>query len=276
MDNLTLSDIVFDCGQTAPPVSFGLPEGGSLAVIGDDDSLKSCFMKTISGISRPAGGSLAVAGEPVSAAKQAAGYVYDGWPLSLSLTLGDIDNIMKGIYARWSTDRFYGFCFEFGLQKKKAIKELPVHMLRKLLLCIAMSHSTRLLILNDPFSDADGGLDEDIVRVLRGFLKKNPKRSLVISARQESAAAGLADHFLFLFKNSGAVFISKEEFAGDYVFSRCGVSDFARLDKNSVLFFNDNKEEVQFIIKKSAAPKNIKCSVPSAADAAALMKGEKV
>ena len=275
MNNLTLKDVFLSREEEKlEDISFELAEGDSLAIVGETVSCRSLLVETVAGIREADSGTLTMFDVAISeATKQALGYVFNGFPLSGSLTLEDVDRVFSSIYERWNSSMFYGCCHKFAIQKKKPIKELSPIMQRKLMLSIAVSHATRLLVLNDVFSSIDGGIDDEAEDVLKEFMKKNPLRSMVIAAPDISSVNDLVKRYILLKDGGIALSFSKDELLNNLCLVECSMNDKAVTEAARYLFKKKDSNYVTALIDSNAVDGGYTKSSANLADIDKLFGG---
>ena len=276
MNNLLVSGVSYNKGsESLSDISFELSEGESLAVVGLPDSGIILLGEIIAGIKNPDEGIVRMFDEPVSnMTKQAFGYVYDGFPLSSSLNIGDIDKILSSIYERWNTKTFNGVCYSFSIPRKKPVKELSPIQQRKLLLAIAISHATRLLVLNDVFNSIKGGMDDDAKEVLQSFLSRNPLRSLVVTTGHFGEVKSLVENFMILSRGKCLIKVSKKELENDYTLLECKKDDLKLTEHAVVSFRSEEKSPAKVLIHNRYLTGKNKKGSPATIDCLEKLAGE--
>ena len=138
-------------------VSFSLPKGAIMGLIGENGAGKSTTMKLILGMTSPDSGSISVFGHAGCSAKdrEDIGVVFDELPFAQTLFVSHLGRIMKGIYQNWDQKQYEEYLQKFALPDKKELKDFSRGMKMKLSLAVALSHNAKLLILDEPTSGLD-------------------------------------------------------------------------------------------------------------------------
>ncbi|MCL1831066.1 MAG: ATP-binding cassette domain-containing protein [Oscillospiraceae bacterium] len=275
MNNLTISNLSYSSSvETLSDISLVVTEGESVAIIGDELSGATTLMDIIADIKSPDEGLIEMFENQISAhTKQALGYVFKGLPLSGFLTIDDIDSIFNGIYERWNRSTFYGCCHKFSIQKKATLKGFSPIMQRKLLLAIAVSHATRLLVIDHAFGDISGGMDDEIIDVISGFLAKNQLRSLVISADSISEVKDLVSSYLFIENGRETLHFSKSELETTLYLVECSINN-EMVEHARYLFNSDNDKYCKLLIELPFISAETEKSKPTLHEIDRLMKGD--
>lgn len=274
MNNLTLSNVCLSTGRVdLHDISLELKEGESIGIIGDSAAVNSAVASVITGMIKPDSGTVAMFENPISKQTiQALGYVYSGFPFTGSLTLDDIDSIFSGIYERWNKSTFYGCCHKFSIQKKIAFKGFSAIMQRKLLLAIAVSHATRLLVIDDAFSDISGGMDDEITGVISEFLRHNPLRSMVITAQTTAGLSGLVNRYLFIKGGTAILAFTQDELEKTLCLAECELcSD--RADSARYIFGSAGEDRVTVLTERKNLPDDYKTYTPTLEEIQTLIGG---
>lgn len=131
-------------------VSFSLPKGAIMGLIGENGAGKSTTMKLILGMTSPDSGSISVFGHAGCSAKdrEDIGVVFDELPFAQTLFVSHLGRIMKGIYQNWDQKQYEEYLQKFALPDKKELKDFSRGMKMKLSLAVALSHNAKLLILD--------------------------------------------------------------------------------------------------------------------------------
>lgn len=131
-------------------VSFSLPKGSIMGLIGENGAGKSTTMRLILGLCKPDSGSVSVFGhEGVTAAdREQIGVVFDELPFNQTIFTSHLGKVMAGIYQNWDMELYQQYLKRFALPDKKELKEFSRGMKMKFSLAVALSHNAKLLILD--------------------------------------------------------------------------------------------------------------------------------
>ncbi|MCP4148810.1 MAG: ABC transporter ATP-binding protein, partial [bacterium] len=143
-------------GFTLKDISFELPYGYIMGLIGPNGSGKTTTIKLIMNLLRRNSGEIKMFGldnlENEMEIKSRIGFVYDDPHFYENLTLAQMKNIIAPFYTKWDEELFRKYISEFELPLKKAIKTLSKGMHMKFALAIALSHHAELIIMDEPTS----------------------------------------------------------------------------------------------------------------------------
>lgn len=129
-----------------------IPENRVTGLIGANGAGKSTTFKLMLGLIRPDAGDVKVfgkkAGELSAEDRQKIGTVFSDSGFSEYLTVQQVGRIMQEFYLDFEPEQFYRRCEYFHIPQKKKIKEFSTGMKAKLKILLAVSHDSRLLILD--------------------------------------------------------------------------------------------------------------------------------
>lgn len=133
-------------------INIVLPKGYIMGFIGENGAGKTTVIKAMTGLIRYDSGDIKLFGESFknigAAVRENIGVVMDDYGLPPEADTKDINKIMKGIYSTWNSRAFFRYTEKFGLPQNKRIKSYSTGMKRKLSIAVALSHNSRLLILD--------------------------------------------------------------------------------------------------------------------------------
>ena len=231
---LELSHLTKDYGSfKLDDVSFTLPGGAILGLIGENGAGKTTTIKCILNLIRRDGGEIRVLGldnlRDEQAVKEDIGVVLDESFFHDTLRLQNVDKIMSLIYRNWDSTLFASYCRKFSLPGDKTVKQFSRGMKMKLSIAAALSHHPRLLLLDE----ATGGLDP-VVRdeILDEFLNfiQDEEHSVLLSSHITSDLEKCADYIVYLHRGKVALQGAKDELLASYGRLVCSRDDLERVD----------------------------------------------
>lgn len=139
-------------------VSFSVPQGSIVGLIGENGAGKTTTIKAILNLIEIEDGEISILGSPSKISKQIRediGVVFDDLCFHENLSVSQLGKVMQGLYKKWDMALFKQYCQRFSLEGKKKIGELSKGMKMKLSITVALSHQPRLLILDEATSGLD-------------------------------------------------------------------------------------------------------------------------
>ena len=140
-------------------VSFTLPAGTIMGLIGVNGAGKTTTLKAILGHLRTEAGSIELFDKPFApdalAGRTEIGYVSGGADYFPRKKLKAITDATRGFFPDWDEEIYRTLLRRFRLDEQKRVCELSAGMKVKYQLALALSHHARLLILDEPTSGLD-------------------------------------------------------------------------------------------------------------------------
>lgn len=241
-------------GFTLNNISFEIPKGSVVGFVGENGAGKSTTIKAILGLIPVDSGEVELLGyrmkqdENKEAWKEEIGVVFDECNFPLSLKVKNIGTIMKNIYHTWDQRKFKNYLTRFSLPPEKKIKELSKGMKMKVSIAVALSHDSKLLILDE----ATGGLDpvvrNEILDIFREFIE-DAEHTVFLSSHITSDIEKIAD-YVILIHNGKLVFKeNKDELLYHYGIVRCTQEQAQLIPESIILGKEEGRFEISVLIK---------------------------
>lgn len=197
-------------------IEFTLPEGCIMGMIGANGAGKSTILKSILGLVQPDSGEITMFGETKTKKemscdkelKEQVGVVLDQANFPDGLTAKEMNKIMNKCYKTWNQDTYQNYLRKFRIDEEKKIKEYSRGMTMKLSMAIALSHDSKLLILDEATSGLDPIIRDGILDILQEFIQDESK-SVLISSHILSDLEKICDYITFI--HDGQVIVSEEK-----------------------------------------------------------------
>lgn len=233
-------------GFSLKDISFELPKGSVMGLIGQNGAGKTTTLKSILGLVSSEGeieilGS--VSGKETLAKKEEIGVVFDEMNFYETLTPEETGKIFNKIYKNWDRKQYQEYLKKFRLPEKKEIKTFSKGMQVKLSLAVALSHHAKLLILDEATSGLDPVMRDEILDIFLDFVQ-DEEHSILVSSHITSDLEKIADYITFI--DNGRVLMSKpkDELIYEYGIARCKESQFLQMDQSEILTYR--KQEYQY------------------------------
>ena len=197
-------------------ISFQIPKGSIVGFVGENGAGKSTTIKAILGLMPVESGEIELLkhkvkpGDRETAYKEQIGVVFDECNLPNDLRIKNIRKMMGKIYGTWNDTKFENYLKKFDLSKDKKIKELSKGMKMKLSIAIALSHDSKLLILDEATSGLDPVIRDEILDIFRDFIE-DEEHTIFISSHITSDIEKIADYVIMIHKGELLLQESKDE-----------------------------------------------------------------
>lgn len=238
-------------GFTLDEVSFQLPKGCIMGLVGENGAGKTTIIKLILNLIKKNSGSIQVFGldniENDPKIKNRIGVVLDESNFHDNLRPMDISIIMKNIYDRWDKELFLKYLDQFKLPRDKKVKDYSKGMKMKLSIAVALSHDPQLLILDEPTGGLDPIVRSEILDIFLDFIQDEEK-SILFSTHITSDLDKIADYITFIHNGNIIFSESKEELVDNYGIIKCGTKDFNNLDRKDIIGYRKNQFGYEVLI----------------------------
>ena len=188
--------------QALRGVSLTLKDGDFCTVIGGNGAGKSTTIRLLMGALRPDSGTCTVLGADSAAPeflslKEDIGVVLDEAYFPESLNALQVGGVMAKTYRRWDGKQYQNYLTRFGLPEKKPFKDFSRGMKMKLAIAVALSHSPRLLVLDEATAGLDPIVRDEVLEIFNEFTREED-HSILISSHILSDLEKLCDYIAFL------------------------------------------------------------------------------
>lgn len=204
---------------TLDNITFRLPEGFIMGLIGPNGSGKTTTIKSILNMIEPDSGDISVFGkghiEQEQEIKRDIGVVFDNSYFVDEWDMADVEKAYSLFYAGWNSETYWSMLSKFRITKEKRVKELSKGMQMKLMLACAFSYDAKLLILDEPTSGLDPVSRDELLEILSGYIEDG-RHSVLFSTHITSDLEKIADYITYI--NLGKMIFtgSKEDFVEGY------------------------------------------------------------
>ena len=217
-------------------VSFQLPKGAIMGLIGENGAGKSTTIKLILDLIRRDQGEILLFGQDNRKVelKQQIGVVFDENHFPEVMTPLQVGKMLEKIYSSWNGQQYQKLLSQFGLDGKKQIKDLSRGMKMKLSLAAAICHGAKLLILDEPTSGLDPVVRNEILDLFLEFIQDG-ERSILLSSHITSDLERAADYITFIHEGRVLLSGSKDDMLYGYGILKGGREQLSKVRKSDYL-----------------------------------------
>lgn len=245
---------------TLDHLNLTLPSGCIMGLIGENGAGKSTTMKLILNMIRKDEGSITILGrdniKEERLTKEEIGVVLDEVGLPDCVTTKDVGKIMKHTFRTWNREEYERLVKEFKLSADKQFKEYSRGMKMKLGLAIALSHNSKLLILDEATSGLDPVARDEVLELLSDFTR-DENHSILISSHIVSDLEKLCDYIAFIHQGKLLLCEEKDLLLGEYGIVRCDAKELENLDPDAILQKRVTPYGAQAIVKRELVPSHM-------------------
>lgn len=241
---------------TLDGIDLCVPQGSIMGFVGENGAGKTTTIKAIMNLIHMDGGEITVLGTDHLKLsrndKASIGVVFDGSNLHDNLTINNVNLIMKNIYPNWQEKVFMDYMTRFQLPQGKIIKDFSRGMKMKLSIAIALSHKSKLLILDEATSGLDPMVRDEILDIFLEFIQ-DEEHTILLSSHIISDIEKIADYVTFIHKGKIIFSESKDNLIYQYGVIHCRREDVASLDKSFVVGIRENSFGADVMIRNKEA-----------------------
>ena len=242
-------------------VSFTLPRGSIMGLIGENGAGKSTTIKAILNLIHRDGGEVSVLGMDCARnerdIKERVGVVLDESTFHDMLTAREVDKILSKIYRNWDHQLFIKYLDRFSLPENKSIKAYSKGMKMKLSIAAALSVQPGLLILDEATSGLDPVVRNEILDEFLDFIQ-DERKAVLISSHITSDLEKVADYVTYLHRGRVVVSGARDELLESYGRVACSLEDLKKIDRKYLVGCRknrfgcealvNNRREIQFLL----------------------------
>ncbi len=233
-------------------VSFQVPEGAIVGLIGENGAGKTTTLKAILNIIETSG-EISVLGKNVkqqgSRLKENIGVVLDDSFLSEYLNASGVAKILKTFYKNFQEEQYYAYLKQFHLPKNQLIKEFSSGMKMKLKIASVLAQHPQVLLLDEATSGLDPIARNEILELFRNFILEDEHRSILISSHITSDLEHIADYIVFIHEGKVMFQLPTEELLENYGIIKCREEEFQKLKNEDFVAYKKEKYQYEILVK---------------------------
>ena len=218
-------------------VSFTLPRGCVMGLIGENGAGKSTTIKAILNLIHRDAGEIRVLGWDNIAdertVKEHIGVVLEDGCFLNTMNARQVDVLMGKAYEKWNSAQFFGFLKRFGIDTDKKIKDYSKGMRMKTNIAVAMSHDAELLIMDEPTSGLDPVVRDEVLDLFYDFMQDDT-HAILLSSHITSDLDKIADYITFIHGGRVALSEPRDTLLDIYGVLRCTADQLSALDPSAV------------------------------------------
>ena len=163
---------------------------------------------------------------------------------------------MKSCYTTWNEARFLQYAKTFSLPEKKPVKDYSRGMKMKLSIAVALSHDSKLLILDEATSGLDPVVRDEILDVFLEFMQ-DEHHSIFISSHIISDLEKICDYITFLHKGKLVFSETKEALRDQYTMVKCTKEELDRLPPSGIVGLREYAYGVEALCRRTQIPEGL-------------------
>ncbi|MDH8678201.1 ABC transporter ATP-binding protein [Fusibacter bizertensis] len=239
-------------------IDLTLPGGCIMGLVGENGAGKTTTIKAILDLIHKDAGEIKIFNHDTSVhlkdLKENIGVVLDESFFPEALNATGVDGIMKNVYKTWNSKEYHEWGAKFDLPLKKTFKDYSRGMKMKHAIAVALSHDSKLLILDEATSGLDPMVRDEILDVFLEFIQ-DPTHSIFISSHIISDLEKICDYIAFIHKGKLVFSEPKDELLDKYGIIKCSDDFIDTLPKDKVIGVRKNNFGVEALVMRDGISK---------------------
>ena len=232
-------------------VSFAVPRGTIVGLIGENGAGKSTTIKAILNLVKKDAGQIEILGRKEQEidfdTRNRIGVVFDKHNFPASMSPNNLGKLLETVYPLWDRNLYWELLKKLSLPVNRKIKKLSKGMKMKLAIAVALSHHSEILILDEATSGLDPIVRDDILDILLEFVQEE-NHSILVSSHITSDLEKIADYIVFLHEGRVVFSKPKDELRYYYGIMKCGTAQFEKIDRADIVAYRKQDFEWQILV----------------------------
>lgn len=244
-------------------LNLTLPKGCIMGLIGKNGAGKTTTIKLILDMIHKDSGNITILGrnneDNLKLTKEDIGVVMDEVGIPECLTIKQVGKVMKHTFQNWDNTEYTRLVEQFSLPDNKQFKEFSRGMKMKLGIAIALSHNSKLLILDEATSGLDPVVRDEVLEIFNDFTR-NENHAILISSHIVSDLEKLCDYIAFLHNGKLLLCEEKDQLLWEYGLVHCTAGQLQSLPTDVIKYKKENPYGVEAMVKRTAVPSGMSIS----------------
>jgi ABC-2 type transport system ATP-binding protein len=178
-------------------ISFTVPRGKIIGLLGANGSGKTTLMKLASGILTPTSGKILIAGQqPNLNTRSMVSYLPDKNYLPDWMRVSDIIDYFSDFYSNFDKAKAFDMLRRLGISERERLKNLSKGNKEKVQLILVMSRNADLYLLDEPIGGVDPAVRDYILNTI--ISNYNEDATIIISTHLIADVEKILDEVFFI------------------------------------------------------------------------------
>jgi len=236
---------------TLDNLNLTIPSGCIVGFIGENGAGKTTTMKLIFDLVKADQGEINVFGKSNKTdskeIKEHIGVVLEeaGYPETMNIK--EIESVLSRVYKTWNTKKFSELCTKLSLPAKKPVKDFSRGMKMKLSLSVALSHDSKLLVLDEATSGLDPIVRDELLDIFLEFIQEED-HTIFISSHILSDLEKICDYIAFIHKGKLLFFEEKDALLQKFGVLKTSRSEITTLAPSCIIGTRESSFGVEALV----------------------------
>lgn len=238
-------------------LSFQIEAGTVMGFVGENGAGKTSTINCILQLLKPDSGSIEIFEEAFHIdaieTKQQIGVVFDSIQFPLSMKVEELDTMYKSFYTNWDSGYFYRLLERLNVPKFTPVAKMSAGTQKKVTIALALSYHPKLLLLDEPTSQLDPIIRDEILTILTEYMEPGD-RSILFSSHITSDIEKIADTITLLRNGRIAFTENKDELLYEYRTFKGTIEQSLAIPKHAIYGKRDSVFGVELLVKRDQVP----------------------
>ena len=220
-------------------ISFNLPKGYIMGLVGQNGSGKTSIINIILGLYKIERGHVLVDGMDITEyekeVKDRIGFVLCDDLFHPYLSLLENANLYGKYYSKYSKDEFVDYCERFQIDANKKLSKFSTGQKLKFQFAFALSHKTKLLLLDEPVGNFDPEFRKEFLSILSEFIEDG-EHSILISTNTTMELEAMADYITMIKRGKIVFSMEKEAMCEKYKLVKGEECKIDLIDRDKIIY----------------------------------------
>ena len=221
-------------------LNLSIPAGTVMGLIGANGAGKSTLINSLLGLQKSDYQSIHILGMDLKTQekeiKEEIGVIFDVTHYNLEFTPVFIGKVLSKIYKNWDMATYKNYLEKFHLPINKKLKKYSKGMKMKLEFAIALSHSPKLLILDEATNGLDPIFRDEVLDIIREYTE-DENHTVLLSSHITSDLDKIADYIAFIHEGRLLFVKTYDEIQENYGIINCGKEVFETLSTEDIISY---------------------------------------
>ncbi|MGT2948407.1 ABC transporter ATP-binding protein [Streptococcus devriesei] len=246
-----LSTTYKNSGFSISDLSFFIPKGCIVGLIGENGSGKTTIINSLLGLKKIDSGKIQYWGKSFDIndidLKNRIGVCFDEIYLPKNLKISQVERIYRDMYKDWDKDYFYETLKKFNISPTKKISDCSKGMQKMFTIVLAIAANPEFLILDEPTSGLDPVKRKDILNIFQEFVLKE-SRSILFSSHITTDIEQIADIVMYIREGEIEFIEPITKLLYEYALVRCSEANFKLINQEKILAYQKRPHGYDILI----------------------------